>query len=104
MVAGFHSEYSGMKFGMFFVGEYLGVILISSMITVLFFGGWLGSVAAPDRLVPDQDVRFYLFLHSVAGFAPAAAFRPVDVLGLESDASIGAPESVVTGAVVVAWR
>lgn len=44
LVAGFHSEYSGMKFGMFFVGEYLGVVLISSMITVLFFGGWLGPV------------------------------------------------------------
>lgn len=42
LVAGFHSEYSGMKFGLFFVGEYLGIILISAMITTLFFGGWLG--------------------------------------------------------------
>jgi NADH-quinone oxidoreductase subunit H len=42
LVAGYHSEYSGMKFGMFFVGEYLGITLISSMITTLFFGGWLG--------------------------------------------------------------
>lgn len=42
LVAGFHSEYSGMKFGMFFVGEYMGITLISAMITVLFFGGWLG--------------------------------------------------------------
>ncbi len=37
--AGYHTEYSGMKFGMFFVGEYLGLVLISSLITVLFFGG-----------------------------------------------------------------
>lgn len=42
LVAGFHTEYSGMKFGMFMVGEYLGVILISSMIATIFFGGWLG--------------------------------------------------------------
>jgi NADH-quinone oxidoreductase subunit H len=42
LVAGFHTEYSGMKFGMFFVGEYLGITLISAMITTLFFGGWLG--------------------------------------------------------------
>ncbi len=40
--AGYHTEYSGMKFGMFFVGEYLGLVLISSLITVLFFGGWHG--------------------------------------------------------------
>lgn len=48
IIAGFHSEYSGMKFGLFFVGEYLGIMLISCMVTCLFFGGWLG----PDFLPP----------------------------------------------------
>jgi NADH-quinone oxidoreductase subunit H len=47
LVAGYHSEYSGMKFGMFFVGEYLGITLISAMIATLFFGGWLGPVLPP---------------------------------------------------------
>jgi NADH-quinone oxidoreductase subunit H len=42
LVAGYHTEYSGMKFGMFFVGEYLGVILLSSLMVTFFFGGWLG--------------------------------------------------------------
>jgi NADH-quinone oxidoreductase subunit H len=42
LVAGYHTEYSGMKFGMFFVGEYIGITLISALITVFFFGGWLG--------------------------------------------------------------
>jgi NADH-quinone oxidoreductase subunit H len=45
--AGYHTEYSGMKFGMFFVGEYLGLVLISSLITVLFFGGWMGPGFLP---------------------------------------------------------
>lgn len=48
IIAGFHSEYSGMKFGMFFVGEYVGIVLISSMTVALYFGGWLG----PDFLPP----------------------------------------------------
>lgn len=48
LIAGFHSEYSGMKFGLFFVGEYIGIMLISSVVTCLFFGGWLG----PDFLPP----------------------------------------------------
>lgn len=48
LIAGYHSEYSGMKFGMFFVGEYVGIILISSLTVALFFGGWLG----PDFLPP----------------------------------------------------
>jgi len=47
LIAGYHSEYSGMKFGMFFVGEYLGIALISSMIVTLFFGGWLGPFLPP---------------------------------------------------------
>jgi NADH-quinone oxidoreductase subunit H len=47
LVAGFHTEYSGMKFGMFFVGEYLGITLISAMIVTLFFGGWLGLAPIP---------------------------------------------------------
>ena len=47
LIAGFHSEYSGMKFGMFFVGEYLGIALISSLIVTLFFGGWLGPILPP---------------------------------------------------------
>ncbi|MGA8180593.1 MAG: NADH-quinone oxidoreductase subunit NuoH [Desulfobacterales bacterium] len=47
LVAGFHSEYSGMKFGLFFVGEYLGITLISAMIVIFFFGGWMGPVLPP---------------------------------------------------------
>ncbi|HVT35476.1 MAG TPA: NADH-quinone oxidoreductase subunit H, partial [Nevskiaceae bacterium] len=42
LAAGFHTEYSGMKFGMFFVGEYVGIVLVSGLMVSLFFGGWLG--------------------------------------------------------------
>lgn len=42
LAAGYQTEYSGLKWGMFYVGEYIGVILISSMLTVLFCGGWYG--------------------------------------------------------------
>jgi NADH-quinone oxidoreductase subunit H len=47
LVAGFHTEYSGMKFGMFFVGEYLGIVLISALAVILFVGGWHGPVLPP---------------------------------------------------------
>jgi NADH-quinone oxidoreductase subunit H len=47
LIAGFHAEYSGMKFGMFFIGEYLGITLISAMTATIFFGGWLGPAFLP---------------------------------------------------------
>jgi NADH-quinone oxidoreductase subunit H len=47
LVAGYHTEYSGLKFGLFFVGEYLGIVLISALVVTLFFGGWLGPVLPP---------------------------------------------------------
>jgi NADH-quinone oxidoreductase subunit H len=47
LIAGYHAEYSGMKFGMFFIGEYLGITLISAMTVTMFFGGWLGPGFLP---------------------------------------------------------
>ena len=47
LVAGYQSEYSGMKFGMFFVGEYLSILLLSAMTVILFFGGWHGPWLPP---------------------------------------------------------
>jgi NADH-quinone oxidoreductase subunit H len=44
LVAGYHTEYSSLKFGMFFVGEYIGIMLVSAFITILFLGGWRGPV------------------------------------------------------------
>ncbi len=45
--AGYHTEYSGMKFGAFLVAEYLGITLTSALIVTLFFGGWLGPILPP---------------------------------------------------------
>ncbi|MES2664239.1 MAG: NADH-quinone oxidoreductase subunit NuoH [Pseudomonadota bacterium] len=41
LAAGYQTEYSGLKWGMFFIGEYVGILLVSAFTTVLFFGGWL---------------------------------------------------------------
>jgi NADH-quinone oxidoreductase subunit H len=52
LTAGFHTEYSGLKFALFFLGEYLSVTLISAMSVVLFFGGWLMPAPLDTWLPP----------------------------------------------------
>jgi NADH-quinone oxidoreductase subunit H len=70
LIAGYHSEYSGIKFGMFFVGEYLGVTLISALIVTLFFGGWLGPVLPP---IIWFFIKLFIF---IAGFVLFRASLP----------------------------
>ncbi len=66
--AGYHTEYSGMKFGMFFVAEYIGLVLVSSLITVLFFGGWLGPSFLPPifwfALKASLFIAFFILLRA----------------------------------------
>ncbi len=52
LAEGYHVEYSGMKFGMFFIGEYVNVVLISALMTCLFFGGWLAPFNLDIPFIP----------------------------------------------------
>ncbi|MEK7487668.1 MAG: NADH-quinone oxidoreductase subunit NuoH [Planctomycetota bacterium] len=49
LVSGFHTEYSGMRFSVFFLSEYAAMYLVSCMISILFFGGWSVGIAAIDH-------------------------------------------------------
>lgn len=53
LVAGFHTEYSGMKFAFFFLGEYLSMMVVSAMLVTVFFGGWLPITFGLGYLIKD---------------------------------------------------
>jgi NADH-quinone oxidoreductase subunit H len=59
LTGGFHTEYSGMRFAMFFLAEYANMIVVSAVVTTLFFGGWLA---------PFPNVHALAFLGYIPGW------------------------------------
>ncbi|MBG0841185.1 MULTISPECIES: NADH-quinone oxidoreductase subunit NuoH [Pseudomonadaceae] len=59
---GYHIEYAGMKWGMFFVGEYVAIVTVSALLVTLFFGGWHG----PFGILPQ--IPFFWFALKTAFF------------------------------------
>jgi NADH-quinone oxidoreductase subunit H len=104
LVAGYHSEYSGMKFGMFFVGEYLGVTLISALIAVLFFGGWLGPWLPPIVWFFIKMFLFICFFILLRASLPRPRFDQLMSWGWKLMLPLALANILVTGAVVLAHR
>ena len=104
LVAGYHSEYSGMKFGMFFVGEYLGVTLISALIAILFFGGWSGPWLPPIVWFFMKLFFFICFFILLRASLPRPRFDQLMSWGWKLMLPLALTNILVTGAVVLAFR
>jgi NADH-quinone oxidoreductase subunit H len=102
LIAGFHSEYSGMKFGMFFVGEYIGVILISAMLTLLYFGGWLGPVLPAPVWFGIKTLFFICVFVLLRGSLPRPRFDQLMSWGWKVMLPLALVNLLVTGAFVLA--
>jgi len=105
LVAGYHSEYSGMKFGMFFVGEYLGITLISAMITTLFFGGYLGpSFLPPIVWFLIKMFAFILMFILLRASLPRPRSDQLMALGWKVLLPLSMANLLVTGAVILYFK
>ena len=101
LVAGYHSEYSGMKFGMFFVGEYLGITLISSLTVTLFFGGWLGPVLPPLVWFLIKTFAFIGFFILLRASLPRPRYDQLMSFGWKVMLPLALVNLMVTGTVVL---
>jgi NADH-quinone oxidoreductase subunit H len=100
--AGFHTEYSSMKFGMFFVGEYAGIVLISAMTVVLYFGGWQGPVFWPGLWFALKVSAFIAFFILLRAALPRPRYDQLMSYGWKLMLPLAIVNLAVTGAVMLA--
>jgi NADH-quinone oxidoreductase subunit H len=102
LVAGYHTEYSGMKFGMFFVGEYIGITLISALIVTLFFGGWLGPILPPFVWLVLKTFFFICGFILVRASLPRVRYDQLLSFGWKLMLPLSLINIVVTGGILLA--
>jgi NADH-quinone oxidoreductase subunit H len=81
LVAGFHSEYSGMRFGLFFVGEYINIIVLGGLATTFFLGGWHGAWLPPVIWFSLKTLAFAFFFIWMRGTLPRLRYDQLMHLG-----------------------
>jgi len=110
LVAGYHTEYSAMKFAMFFMAEYANMITVGCLATLLFFGGWRGPIRGPavvQALLPvfwfAVKVVCFLFLYIwVRGTLPRFRYDQLMSFGWKFLLPLAIVNLIAT-AIAVAW-
>ena len=102
LVAGYHTEYSGMKFGLFMVGEYVAITLVSALIVTLFFGGWLGPWLPGVVWFLLKTFVFITLFILVRGTFPRPRYDQLMALGWKAMLPLSLLNLLITGAIVVA--
>ena len=100
LVGGFHTEYSSMKFAMFFLGEYGSMITTSAMITTLYLGGWRGPFFPPVVWFLIKVVAFLFFFIGVRGTLPRFRYDQLMKFGWKVLLPVSMANILVTGLVL----
>lgn len=98
---GYHIEYSSMKFGMFFIGEYVGMVLVSALIVTLFFGGWHGPLLPPIVWFALKTGAFLLLFVLLRASLPRPRYDHVMSFGWKICLPLTLINLLATGAVLL---
>ena len=97
LVAGFHTEYSGMRFGLFFVGEYINIIVLGGLAATFFLGGWHGPWLPPVAWFGIKVVAFAFFFIWMRGTLPRLRYDQLMHFGWKVLTPLALLNILVTG-------
>lgn len=98
---GYHIEYAGMKWGMFFVGEYIGIVMVSTLLVTLFFGGWHGPWLPPLVWFALKTGFFIMLFILLRAALPRPRYDQVMAFGWKICLPLTLINLLVTGALVL---
>ncbi len=103
LMAGYHTEYSGMRFALYFLGEYLNMILLGALAAVFFLGGWQGPLLPAPLLLALKILPFPLLMIWTRATLPRLRYDQLMQLGWQVMIPLALANIVVTGAIIL-WR
>jgi len=96
--AGFHTEYSGMRFGLFFLGEYVAMQVLGGLIAVFFLGGWQGPLLPGPVWLALKIFLVCLVMVWIRGTLPRLRYDQLMNLGWKVLVPVSLVNVIVTGA------
>jgi NADH-quinone oxidoreductase subunit H len=103
LVAGYHTEYSGMRFGLFFLGEYINLVVLGSLVAVFFWGGWRGPILPPLVWFIIKVGIIVFFMIWMRGTLPRLRYDQLMHVSWKILIPVALLNIIVTGAVML-WR
>jgi NADH-quinone oxidoreductase subunit H len=104
LVAGYHTEYSGMRFGLYFLGEYVTMVVLGSLVAVFFLGGWRGPLLPPLVWFFLKVMGVVFFMIWMRGTLPRLRYDQLMHLGWKLLVPLALLNIVVTGGVMLLLR
>jgi NADH-quinone oxidoreductase subunit H len=99
--AGYHMEYSGMRFGLFFIGEYVHIQVMGALIAVFFLGGWQGPILPGPVWLVIKMIMVALFMIWTRGTLPRLRYDQLMALGWKVLVPAALINIIITGAVIL---
>ena len=97
LVAGYHTEYSGMRFGLFFVGEYINIIVLGGLAATFFLGGWHGPLLPPIVWFLIKVLAFAFLLIWIRGTLPRLRYDQLMHFGWKVLTPLALVNILITG-------